>query len=280
VHPRRAPLRLEAREVVMSRISLLAAALLSLLFAPGFVCASRVERVEGEVDALRIQFEEIQQRINDDQAEVTEMLLRVDREMDKLEEVTQRIDKLTKGGLLDLQVELDKQQKELAQLRGEIERKAREIDQNKRELQAVVKTLGMSGGVVVQLPEGADELHAFSQKAYDASRWDEAIAGFQEFATRHGGDERVPDALFKLANAHFQAGNYGESQRIVQQLIQGYPDEKKTINPAILLLGKAAEKNGDFSTACVAYDTLAEASAGSLSREAKRAHRALGSKCD
>ena len=54
------------------------------LLSQGFVCSTRVEKMEADIAALQLQFGEIQKRVNNDQTQLTEMILRADKKLEEL----------------------------------------------------------------------------------------------------------------------------------------------------------------------------------------------------
>lgn len=259
------------------RIRALLFGLFCVLFAPGFVCATRVERLEGEVDALRLQFEEIQQRINNDQSKMSEMILRADEEMAQLEELQRRANEMLTRNNVDLSLQLEAQTQEIATLRGSLETQKKSVEQLQKEVQAVVSGLGNVGGAaIVKLPSGKDELYTFSEEAHAAGKWDEARAGFEEFTAKYPGDSRMDEALYKLAEAEFQQGDHKATIGTVRTLLKSFSKSSK-VNPAIWLMGEAAAAVQDCDTATVAFEALQGTT--THGKEAKQKLKLLKTQC-
>jgi len=251
--------------------------LFCLLFAPGFVCATRVERLEGEVDALRLQFEEIQQRINNDQSKMSEMILRADEEMAQLEELQRRANEMLTRNNVDLSLQLEAQTQEIATLRGSLEAQKMSVEKLQKEVQAVVSGLGNVGGAaVIKLPSDKEELFTFSNDAHAAGNWAEARAGLDEFSTKYPGDSRLDEVLYKLADACYQLGDYTATIGTVRSLLKNFSKSTK-VNPGIWLMGEAAAAVGDCDTATVAFEALQGTT--THGKEAKQKLKLLKTQC-
>ena len=261
----------------MKRKALLATALFAFLFTPGFVCASRVERLEGEVDALRVQFEEIQQRINNDQAQVTEMILRADDKIAEIEELQRKATDLLTGNTADLMLELEKQKSEVAVLRGQLEAEKRKTQQLQEEVAAVVSALGSGGGgTAVALPQDADALYEFGVEASANNKLAEARAAFDEFYIKFPTDPRADDALFGYIQAASTDSMHFEVLQAARNFIQSYADSKH-LNDTILAMGRSAAAIGNCELARESFKTLKETS--SHSSEGRRELKKLEETC-
>lgn len=244
------------RSMPRLHLALFLCLLATLPCLPGFVCASRVERLEGEVDALRLQFVEIQQRINDDQAEITAMLLRADAKLSEIEDLQRKYQDVLSQGILDVQLELDQSRAETAELRGRLDLATHNLRQLESNVAAVVQTLGMtSSGQAVTLPQDADGLYAYAEKAFATSSWDLASLGYQAFVKNHGNDSRVEDALFKLAQSLQKEGRHVEAIGVVRQFLSTFPQSKR-VNDAIWIMAESAEARGDCAVSKLAYEQL------------------------
>ena len=129
---------------------------LVLLFgvlSSGFVCSTRVERLEADVAALQLQFGEIQKRVNNDQTQLTEMILRADKKLEALNSNQDQAQSQVSEQNVQLALELEQERNQLAAMRGRLDLQQKALDEIQANLQSVLGTMAStSGGTSVILP--------------------------------------------------------------------------------------------------------------------------------
>ncbi len=242
----------------MARRHLLFLLLFLLPVTPGFVCASRAERMEGELDALRIQFEEIQQRINNDQAQVTEMILRADVKLAELAELQGQAHDLVTRNSVDLSLQLESTRTELAELRGRMDSQDRTLTQLGNDVRAIVSALGATdSGKTIVLPKEKEALFAFATEKRAANRNPEARAAYSEFIARYPDDSRVPATLADLCLLFSVDGMHQDAIATARTYLKTFPDGPQR-NDVIATMGDSAAALGNCDVAQKAYQTLVE----------------------
>ncbi|MDX9722338.1 MAG: tetratricopeptide repeat protein [Myxococcota bacterium] len=227
------------------------------LFAPGFVCASRVERVEGEVDALRAQFVEIQQRVNNEQTQLSEMIVRADLKLAELEELQRKANELLTRNSVDLSLQIENQRNELAELRGRLDGIDRNVSLLSKEVQGIIASLGSVGSSAVLLPTESEPLFTFAQQREGEKNWAEAKLGYQEFILKFSSDPRVEEATYRLAVVSAAAGQHQDAITTVRGLLTSFPNSSYR-NDAIAIMGESALALGNCEIAIKSFETLVD----------------------
>ncbi len=227
---------------------------------PGFVCASRVERLEAESEALKLQFVEIQQRMNTDQTQITEMILRADEKLGKIEEFQQKLDGLFKSNTVDFSTELQTLQGELQTMRGDLQTAQMQLSNNTEALKAIGQMLNVSTtGQAVALPATADEHFKFAEEKLAAAQFAEAEVAFREFSTRYPEDTRAETAMLKQGESLFELKQFNDCRIVLQALVKKNP-RTKNIERAVYLMGVSSVELKDCPVAKQFVDYLKDIS--------------------
>ena len=225
---------------------------LVLLFgvlSSGFVCSTRVARLEADVAALQLQFGEIQKRVNNDQTQLTEMILRADKKLEALNSNQDQAQSQVSEQNVQLALELEQERNQLAAMRGRLDLQQKALDEIQANLQSVLGTMAStSGGTSVILPANQEELYAFigAKKAEGDEKMRKA--GIVEFLARYPSDSRSEQLLADLTTIYFQDGAYRETVTSAAQYIQQYPNGANQ-KQMIYLMGDAglAMKNCELA---------------------------------
>ncbi len=97
-----------------------------------------------------------------------------------------------------------------------------------------------------QKPTVANDVKAYlaAKKLYDAKRYRAAINAFNNFKREFKGSRYLPDAIFYLAQSHFNLGEYDKAIISYDYLINTYPKSNK-VPTALLKEGISFIKLGD-----------------------------------
>jgi TolA-binding protein len=230
-----------------------------LPWLPGFVCASRVERLEAESEALKLQFVEIQQRMNNDQTQFTEMLLRADDKLGKIEEFQRKLDTLFKSNTVDFSTELQAMRGEVQSMRGELQTAQAQAARHGEALATIGQMLNVSmTGQTVTLPKTADEHFKFAEDKLVAAQFADAEVAFREFSTRYPSDPRAESAMLKQGEALYELKQYNDSRIVLQALLKKN-QKTKHAERAVFLMGMASVELKDCQVAKQFVDYLRDA---------------------
>jgi TolA-binding protein len=233
--------------------------LATLPWLPGFVCASRVERLEAESEALKLQFVEIQQRMNTDQTQFTEMLLRADDKLGKIEEFQRKLDDLFKTNTVDFSTELQTMRSEIQSMRGEVQTAQMQTAKHTEALAAIGQMLNISTtGTAVALPATPDEHFKLAEDKLAAAQFADAEVAFREFTVRYPEEPRAETAMLKQGEALFELKQFNDCRIVLQALLKKNARTKHT-ERAVYLMGMASVELKDCKVAKQFVDYLKDA---------------------
>ncbi len=238
------------------RIICLIAALIAFIPTTGFVCATRVEKMEADISALQLQFTEIQKRVNNDQTKLTEMILRADQKLEELGSTQDQTHDRVAQQNIQLALELEQERAELAAMRGRLDVQQKTIDELQNSLQTVMGSVAStSGGNSIILPSDQEALYAFIDEKRNANDKAAQKAAIIEFIKRYPTDTRIEAILSELImllsteNAHTDAISY--STRYLQLFPKG-----KSRNEVIYIMGDSGLKIGNCDLSEKSFQTL------------------------
>lgn len=204
------------------------AVVLVLLFSvlsSGFVCSTRVERIEADVAALQLQFGEIQKRVNNDQTQLTEMILRADKKLEALNTTQDQTQSHVLEQNVQLALELEQEREQLAAMRGKLDLHQKALDEIQANLQSVLGAVAStSGGSSVILPANQEELYAFIEAKKNEGDVNMRKAAILEYLARYPSDARNEQLMADLTAIHYQTGAFRETVNSAVQYLQLYPN--------------------------------------------------------
>ena len=215
------------------------AVLLFAVLSSGFVCSTRVERIEADVAALQLQFGEIQKRVNNDQTQLTEMILRADKKLEALNSTQDEAQSQVSQQNVRLALELEQDREQLAAMRGRLDLQQKALDEMQANLQSVLGTMASASGASgVILPANREDLYAFIETKKTQGDAAARKAAVTEFLARYPDDARSEALLADLASLHFQEGAHRETISAAAQYIQKYPNGAN-LKQMLYLMGDA-----------------------------------------
>ena len=104
-----------------------------------------------------------------------------------------------------------------------------------------------------------EEKNAFDKvfQQYKKKNFKIALLGFEDFRKNYPGSELIDDAMFFVAYIHFLTGQYQTSSLRFFELLEQYPESKRT-NDAKWWLGISLERTGDLNSALDLYRELSK----------------------
>lgn len=242
----------------------------------GFVCATRVERMEADVSALQLQFSEIQQRINNDQTQMSEMILRADKKLEELGSTQGQTHDRVAQQNVQLGLELEKERSELASLRGRLDVQQKTIEELQQTLISVVGSISSTGaGSSVMLPSDQDGLYQFAMTKKLSGEGAQQRAAIQEFLKRYPNDSRSESLLGELVVASQSAGLDREAITHATRYLQVYPTGASR-NDVIYAMGLSGLSVKNCDLAIKSFETLQALAYRDASAKLREARAACG----
>jgi TolA-binding protein len=232
-------------------------ALISLAFcSTGFVCATRVEQMEADIAALQLQFAEIQKRVNNDQTQLTEMILRADRKLEELGSSQNETHDQVSQQNVQLALELEQSRNELAAMRGRLDVQQKALEEMQSSMQSVMSSMSStSGGSGVILPNDQESLYRFIEENKAAGKADVAYTAMLEYIRRYPSDERNEKLLPQVAASLAANGDHREAITYGAKYLQQFPTGESR-NEIIYILGDSGLKVGNCDLAKKSFATL------------------------
>lgn len=222
----------------------------------GFVCATRVEKMEADIEALQLQFNEIQKRVNNDQTQLTEMILRADKKLEELGSTQDQTHDRVSQQNVQLALELEQERSEMAALRGRLDLQQRTIADLQTSLQSVMGSVAAnSGGNSVILPSDQDGLFAFINEKKSAGDIASAKLAMDEYVSRYASDPKNESILLELAQIASRSGDDRSVISYTTKYLQNFPKGTER-NEIIYLMGDSGLKIGNCDLARKSFQTL------------------------
>ncbi|CAM2069044.1 tol-pal system protein YbgF [Sulfidibacter corallicola] len=102
-----------------------------------------------------------------------------------------------------------------------------------------------------------DAKYQEAYKHYEARRFNEAKAIYQNIAKNHADHKLAPNALYWLGEIEYDRGNYNQAILAFQKVLERHPKSHK-VPDALLKLGKARERLGQLDEAREDYRRVIE----------------------
>ena len=232
-------------------------ALISLAFcSTGFVCATRVEQMEADIAALQLQFAEIQKRVNNDQTQLTEMILRADRKLEELGSSQNETHDQVSQQNVQLALELEQSRNELAAMRGRLDVQQKALEEMQSSMQSVMSSMSStSGGSGVILPNDQESLYRFIEDSQATGNAEVANTAMVEYIRRYPVDERNEKLLPLVAATSAANGDHREAITYATKNLQLFP-KGESRNEIIYIMGDSGLKIGNCDLAKKSFATL------------------------
>ena len=239
------------------RVFCLLAVISTFFTTSGFVCATRVEKMEADIEALQLQFNEIQKRVNNDQTQLTEMILRADKKLEELGSSQDQTHDRVSQQNVQLAIELEQERAEMAALRGRLEVQQKALSDMQESLQSVMSsmTVSQTSSNAVLLPPDQNGLIAFIAEKQAAGDRDSAKMGMDEFLSRYPNAPQNEGYLFALAQNEAASGRDREAIAYATRYLQSFPKGDNR-NEIIYIMGDSGLKVGNCDLAQKSFQTL------------------------
>ena len=222
----------------------------------GFVCATRVEKMEADIESLQIQFNDVQKRLNNDQTQLTSMILRADKKLEELSGNQNQSQSQVAQQNVQLALDLEAERAELASMRGRLEVQQKTIEQLQESLQAVMGSVALSGGGnAVILPSDQDGLNDYIQQKRMAGESAALQAALAEYLSRYPNDSRTESYLAELIALTASAKQDRDTITYCTQYLQKFP-KGASRSDVLYQMGNAGLSIGNCNLAIQSFETL------------------------
>ncbi len=197
-----------------------------------------------------------------------------------LEARVSRLERLVESkGLVDMLMRLQRLQKEVQRLQGELEVQAHAIEGLKRRQRELYLDLDrrLSRLEAQKAPPPPQAAEDQGQDAYEkalgllrSGRYGEALRAFQAFLETHPQSRYVPNAWYWLGEAYSIQQDIPKAMEAFEHVVQGYPEHPKAAD-ALLKMGFLYADQGDRAKARATLEEVVrrypDSSAARLARE-------------
>ncbi|MCL2325546.1 MAG: hypothetical protein FWC40_03450 [Proteobacteria bacterium] len=233
--------------------------LLIIIFAfptTGFVCATRVERMEADVAALQLQFNEIQRRINNDQTQLTEMILRADKKLEELGEAQGQTHDRVAQQNVQLALELEQERAEIAAMRNRLDIQQRNLEDLQEGVRAIMgSAASTSAGSTLILPSDQNGLFQFIEARRAANDAPAKRAAILEYLKRYPNAPQLEPLLAELITDDSNAGLDREAITQASNYLKLFP-QGPSRNEVIYRMGVSGLRIGNCDLAIKSFETL------------------------
>lgn len=238
------------------RIVCLIASILMIVPLSGFVCATRVEKMEADIEALQLQFNEIQKRVNNDQTQLTEMILRADQKLEELGATQDQTHDRVSQQNVQLSLELEQERAAMAEMRGRLDVQQKTITELQTSLQTVMGSVATTGGGSgVILPSDQEALYQFIEEKKAAKDIASQRVGILEFIKRYPSDARIEPMLADVTAIYSAEGSDRDAITYATKYLQMVP-KGNARNQIIYIMGDSGFKIGNCDLAQKSFQTL------------------------
>lgn len=209
----------------------LVATLLALggsFLAACWTTAADGEELRRRVDALeqgqQAQRDELRDEIENAQTKVAEL----EDVLGRATKVVTRASADTGAQVEELQQQVMSLEGQLAEMRNEVERQSTQLNEQQSDIERQLKKLARHVGIdsavdESEIPAGADEHFAAAEQAFDAGQYSRARALYRAFVERHGSDERVDNALYKVGVSYLREDRPATALGELRDVVANHP---------------------------------------------------------
>lgn len=186
-------------------------------------------------DALRRRVRELEQGQAEQRDTLRTEIETAQTKVRELEEVLDRATKVVTRASADTGAQVEQLQQQvmalegqLAELRNEVQRQQTQLSEQQQEIERQLKKIAAHVGIdqalaESEIPAGADEHFAAAEQAYEREQYSRARALYRAFIQRHGQDERVDDAQYKLGASYLEEGRPATALGELREVIANHP---------------------------------------------------------
>lgn len=238
------------------RVACIIAIVLMSIPSMGFVCATRVEKMEADIAALQLQFAEIQKSVNNDQTQLTEMILRADKKLEELGSTQNQTHDQVAQQNVQLALELEQSRNELANMRGRLDVQQKALEEMQASMQTVMGSVASTNsGNSVILPSDQEGLYQFVQQKHAAGDSATALAGELEYVRRYPNDVRIEPMMANIVTAYNKQGQDRDVITYSTKYLQVFPKGPNR-NEVVYNMGDSALKIRNCSLAQKSFAML------------------------
>lgn len=208
---------------------------LGLFLASAGVSASACWTTAADGEALTRRVNDLEQGQTTQREELQAEISNAQTKVQELESVLARATKVVTRASADTGAQVEQLQQQvmalegqLAELRNDVARRQTQEDEERaavqRQLQKIARRVGIDMAVDdSEIPADANEHWAAAERAFTAREFSRARALYRAFIERHGGDERIDNALFRVGSSYLQEERPATALRELRRVIAEHP---------------------------------------------------------
>lgn len=198
-------------------------ALFILLFLISCTSSKDIDRIYIKLNDLESQILEIK-RNSIKQKDIQDLSKPIEKEVQKISKTNADI--ATKMNEFSLQVESLKER--LKDTNDRLSNLSQQISQTQKELQSL-KVQPAQGSTPQPLPTQATDVDVFEESLNDfmKGRYTLSISGFEQYLKDFPSTEKSDDAIFYIAESHYQLKNYKKAIENYEELLKRFPKSEK-----------------------------------------------------
>lgn len=199
----------------------------------GTLLAACMSASEGE--ALRRRVRELEQGQTEQRETLRAEIETAQTKVHELEDVLGQATKVVQRASADTGAQVEQLQQQvmalegqLAELRNEVQRQQTQLSEqqaeNERQLKKIARHVGIDQTVdESEIPAGADEHFAAAEQAFAQEQYSRSRTLYRAFIQRHGEDERLDDAQFKIGASYLEEGRPATALGELQDVVANHP---------------------------------------------------------
>jgi len=184
-------------------------------------------------EALRRRVRELEQGQQTQREELQSEISNAQTKVAELEDVLGRATKVVQRASADTGAQVEQLQEQVMALEGQLAELRNELQQRdearaalQQRLDQIARRVGIDMALdESEIPQGADEHWAAAEQAFSAEEFSRARALYRAFTQRHGSDERIDNAMYRIGASYLAEGRpataLGELRRVVSDHPEG-----------------------------------------------------------
>jgi TolA-binding protein len=233
--------------------------------------------LKSEHNDLAARVTKIDQSSGDRGVQLDEKLAEADRKLAELQAKLDQAEKLLRGSQAGIGARMDRVEHETAELRGAAENaelvsssSQQALTELRTDIDQRLRTLEEKLNEATNIPEGKDELWNEAERQLQRKNYKLARQLWRTFISRYPGDQKLPEANFKVGLTFFSERDYKSALGQFYRIIQEY-SEDPIVSDALYYSGLGFAKLGQCKNATAYFEALLRPKSGASPQYQKAA---------
>jgi tol-pal system protein YbgF len=246
--------------------------LIALLSTACVTTAQEGEQMRQDIAALRT---DLKKEVDTATADRQKLASEQQQRAKALQEALDQLSRAARKSGADLAVDVEKNQNDVAALRGQLEVIQHKLDALEKTSQEQQKAMEAANQFVAQQrkeqerPTERGALYNLARQRLDQGQTPKARELFQDFLNRYPKDELAANAQYWLGETYYAEKKWNDAIVEFQKVLKEYKGSDK-VPDAILKIGMSFQAQGDCQNALLFFDEVGQAHKGAPA--AKTAH--------